>query len=71
MSNKFIDFDDENEMFYDNIYLNDYKLVVKIPMAGKSNVDVKIEKTKKEQDIKVEKFDLTKYTYLLCYDEDR
>lgn len=56
---KFIDFDKSVRIFYDNLYLNDEKLVVKIPLHFK-------EVAKKR--VKVDVFDLTKYTYLLSYD---
>lgn len=67
---KFIDFDNRKKVFYDNIYLEDYKLVVKYPLArGESKeVMVKLEKQESKDQIKVEKFDLTKYTYLLSHE---
>ena len=54
---KFIDFDKNRRQFYNNLYLDDAKLVIKIPLTGE-----------KGEELKVEKFDLTKYTYLLSYD---
>ena len=54
---KFIDFDKNRRKFYNNLYLDDAKLVIKIPLIGE-----------KGEELKVEKFDLTKYTYLLSYD---
>ena len=56
---KFLDFDKNKNIFYDNIYLDDYRIVVKVPL---------IDKRKREQDMKINKFDLTKYTFLLSYD---
>jgi hypothetical protein len=56
---KFLDFDKYKEIFYDNMYLDDYKIVVKLPLT---------EKQKAGKDIKINKFDLTKYTFLLSYD---
>ena len=56
---KFLDFDKSKEIFYDNIYLDDYRIVVKVPLTDKQ---------KAEQDMKINKFDLTKYTFLLSYD---
>ena len=56
---KFIDFDKNKRRFYNNIYLDDYKIVVKMPL---------IKEKESKEEIKVEKFDLTKYTYLLAYD---
>ncbi len=56
---KFIDFDKIEKVLYNNLYMKDLKLVVKIPLNPKD------EPVKK---IKIEKFDLTKYCYLLAYD---
>ena len=56
---KFLDFDKNKNVFYDNMYLDDYKIVVKLPLT---------EKQKAEQELKINKFDLTKYTFLLSYD---
>jgi len=55
---KFLDFDNQQAIFYDNIYLEDCKFVVKMPLVRKWE----------QKDIKIEKFDLTKYTYLLAYE---
>ena len=56
---KFLDFDKNKSIFYDNIYLDDYKIVVKVPLTDEQ---------KAEKDMKINKFDLTKYTFLLSYD---
>ena len=56
---KFLDFDKNKNVFYDNMYLDDYKIVVKLPLT---------EKQKAEKDMKINRFDLTKYTFLLSYD---
>jgi hypothetical protein len=56
---KFLDFDKNKSIFYDNIYLDEYKIVVKVPLTDKQ---------KAEKDMKINKFDLTKYTFLLSYD---
>ena len=56
---KFLDFDKNKNVFYDNMYLDDYKIVVKVPL---------VEKQKAEKDMKINRFDLTKYTFLLSYD---
>jgi len=56
---KFLDFDKYKEIFYDNMYLDDYKIVVKLPLT---------EKQKAGKDMKINRFDLTKYTFLLSYD---
>jgi hypothetical protein len=57
---KFIDYDKGKKIFYDNLYLDEFKIVVKIPLFSKS-------KSKKKEDIKVKKFNLERYTYLLSY----
>ncbi|MFW9773751.1 MAG: hypothetical protein ACFFFB_19730 [Candidatus Heimdallarchaeota archaeon] len=56
---KFIDWDKFENCFYNNIYLEDYKFVIKMPLI--SSKDIK-------KDIKIKRFDLTKYTYLVSYD---
>lgn len=57
---KFIDYDKGKKIFYNNLYLDEFKIVVKIPLSCKS-------KKKKKDDIKVKKFNLERYTYLLSY----
>jgi hypothetical protein len=57
---KFIDYDKHNEIFYDNLYIDRYKIVVKIPLIKRKNGFSK--------KIKISEFDLGKYTYLLSYD---
>ncbi|MHA2429723.1 MAG: hypothetical protein ACXACC_01700 [Promethearchaeota archaeon] len=59
MFSKFIDWDKFENCFYNNIYLEDYKIVVKMPLIPRKN---------SKKDIKIKKFDLTKYTYLVSYD---
>ncbi len=56
---KFLDYDKYKKIFYDNIYLDEFKIVVKMPLFS-------IEISQKE-DIKIKKFNLEKYTYLLSY----
>lgn len=56
--NKYIDFDKNNEVFYYNLYSKDVKFVIKIPIYRFKNKN-------KKKEIKIEKFDLTKYTFLL------
>ncbi len=56
---KFIDFDKEGHTFYDNVYLDTYKYVIKIPLLS----------SKKEcKDIKIKKFSLENYTFLFSYE---
>jgi len=64
--NRFIDFDKSKSLFYDNLYLGEQKIVVKVPICN----DFKSQK-KPVQDFcrnpKIEPFNLTKYTYLCSY----
>lgn len=55
---KFMDFDKNKKILYNNIYLNEYKVVIKIPINLKENTQEKI---------KIEKFDLAKCVYLFTY----
>ena len=55
---KFIDWDKCKNIFYNNIYLEKYKIVVKIPLIPREDL---------EKDIKIKKFDLEKYTFLINY----
>ncbi|MGV9171079.1 MAG: hypothetical protein ACOC44_11745 [Promethearchaeia archaeon] len=58
---KFIDFDREKQVFFNNLYIEDFKIVLKQPLViGQRN-------TKDVADLKVEKFNLTKYTFLTSY----
>ncbi len=56
--NKFLDFDKTVNIFFYNIYLKDLKFAIKIPISDSK-------KEKYMEDIKIEKFDLTRYTFLL------
>ncbi len=55
---KFIDWDKFKNVFYNNFYLEKYKIVIKMPL---------IPKKENESDIKIKKFNLEKYTYLCSY----
>ncbi|MFX1374736.1 MAG: hypothetical protein ACFFA0_02885 [Promethearchaeota archaeon] len=55
---KFIDWDKCKNMFYNNIYLENFKIVIKMPLIHKGN---------SEDDIKIRKFNLERYTYLCSY----
>ncbi|MHA1885537.1 MAG: hypothetical protein ACW96S_10825 [Promethearchaeota archaeon] len=55
---KFIDWDKFKNVFYNNFYLEKYKIVIKMAL---------IPKKENESDIKIKKFDLEKYTYLCSY----
>jgi hypothetical protein len=55
---KFIDWDKCKNIFYNNIYLENQKIVIKMPLVPTEDpVD----------DIKIKKFDLEKYTFLINY----
>ena len=54
----FIDWDKYKNRFYNNLYLEDCKFVVKMPLIQNEQVDL---------EIKIKKFDLTEYTYLISY----
>lgn len=55
---KFIDFDKNRRVFYNNLWLDDQKVAIKIPI---------LEENLLNGDLKIEKFDLAKYTFLLTY----
>ena len=55
---KFIDWDKCKNIFYNNIYLENQKLVIKMPLIPTEVPD---------EDIKIKKFDLAKYTFLINY----
>lgn len=59
-TSKFIDFDKHKEIFYDNLYIDEYKIVVKIPLIKRND--------RLYKKIKLAEFDLGRYTYLLSYD---
>ncbi|KKM65103.1 hypothetical protein LCGC14_1494660 [marine sediment metagenome] len=57
---KHIDFDKIEQIFYDNLYFEDINFVLKVPLISltkKNNCD----------ELKIEKFDLSKYIYLIPY----
>ena len=55
----FLDWCKYKNIFYNNLYLEDYDWVIKMPLIphGSGN----------QKDIKLKKFDLTQYTYLISY----
>ena len=55
---KFIDFDKDTNLFYNNIYLSDFQIVIKIPLIEKENF---------QQETKIEKFSLVNDVYLTSY----
>ena len=58
---KFIDFSKNNGIFYDNLYLNDFKFVVKIPLPD-------LEKEILIDNIRIEEFNLANSIFILNYD---
>jgi hypothetical protein len=56
---KFIDWDKFENVFYNNFYLDKFKIVIKMPL-------IPIKEGK--DDIKIKKFNLEKYTFLISYD---
>lgn len=59
---KHIDFDKIEKSFYDNIYFEDINFVVKVLL-----ICLKSPETYSD-DLKIEKFELTKYIYLISHD---
>jgi hypothetical protein len=60
-TSKFMDFDKDRKIFYNNLYLDEFKIVIKMPcVCPVKDIDQNL--------IKIEKFDLVKYTYLLSYE---
>ena len=55
----FLDWCKYENIFYNNLYLEDYDWVIKMPLIPQGS--------ETQDDIKLKKFDLTKYTYLLSY----
>ena len=56
---RFLDWCKYKNIFYNNYYLEEYKIVIKVPLTPQTH--------RIRKDIKIKKFDLTKYTYLLSY----
>ena len=56
---KFIDWDKFENIFYNNFYLDNYKIVIKMPLLPREE---------REDEIKIKKFNLEKYTFLISYD---
>ncbi len=56
---KFIDWDKFENVFYNNFYLDKYKIVIKMPLLPKEEL---------KDEIKIKKFNLEKYTFLISYD---
>ncbi len=56
---KFIDWDKYKNVFYNNFYLENYKIVIKMQLPSKEE---------SRDEIKIKKFNLEKYTFLISYD---
>ena len=56
---KFINFDKNKKIFYDNFWIDEQKLVVKISLLENQNL---------EENLKVEEFNLANNVFLLAYD---
>ena len=56
---KFIDFDKSQNTFFDNVYLEDYKIVIKMPL-GKNR--------RFRKEFKIQKFSLENCSFLLSYE---
>ncbi|MGV9171760.1 MAG: hypothetical protein ACOC44_15160 [Promethearchaeia archaeon] len=55
---KFLDYDKKKGILYNNLYLNSHKIVVKIPISARKDTN---------EDMILERFNLTKYVYLVGY----
>ena len=60
----FLDYDKYENVFYDNLYIDDYKLVVKTPIV-KGTIKPEMPDV---NSIIVEQFELTKYVYLTAHE---
>ncbi|MHA2127625.1 MAG: hypothetical protein ACW99E_20180 [Promethearchaeota archaeon] len=58
---KFVDYNKDNGLLYDNLYLNDIKYVIKIPFEDSS-------KEGSINNIRIAKFNLTDSIYIFNYD---
>ena len=71
----YIDFDSKRQIFYHNFFFEEFKFVLKIALTApliyrKNNYNKHTEKITNGNNIflKYERFDLTKYTFLLSYE---
>ena len=56
---KFIDWDKFENVFYNNFYLGKFKIVIKIPLIPRKEIN---------DEIKIKKFNLERTTFLISYD---
>ncbi|MGQ4874168.1 MAG: hypothetical protein ACP6IY_08870 [Promethearchaeia archaeon] len=61
---RFIDFDRNKKIFYDNLYFDDFKIVIKIPICNLKNGN-------KCKDLLIKKFDPAKYIYIFTYEKEK
>ena len=54
----FIDFNKSDNILYDNLYIGDYKIVIRFPICNKDNLP---------SQIKIEKFSLINHIFLASY----
>ncbi len=57
--NMHLDYDKHDDLFYNNIYFTDLKIVIKMPVSQKGEIINGI--------TQIENFDLTKYVFLIHY----
>ncbi|TFG23714.1 MAG: hypothetical protein EU533_02880 [Promethearchaeota archaeon] len=57
-SKKFIDYNKDDGNFYNNFYLDELKLVIKLPLTGKEE---------EKRGIQIEKFTIDNDVYLISY----
>ncbi|TFF90344.1 MAG: hypothetical protein EU548_03475 [Promethearchaeota archaeon] len=55
---KFIDFDKNDQLFYDNLFLDEENIVIKIPLTNNDN---------SSKNVKIERFSLANHTFLTSY----
>ena len=60
---RFLDWCKYKNIFYNNLYLEEYDWVIKMKMP----ITLQGSETQNENEIKLKKFDLTSYVYLLSY----
>ncbi len=54
----YLDLDKNNDQIHDNVFLNDYKIVIKVPLLENQNV---------RNRIKIKKFNLSHSVFLTSY----
>lgn len=59
---KFIDLDKDKTYIYNNLYIDNFDIVIKLPISIHNS-----EEFVSKEEIRIEKFDLTEYIYLLNY----